>query len=189
MRELPSPERAAEILRRRRTRPVRRAPPSAGRAVARLVRRFDKQFGPSVGPLQARWREVVGETLWRVSEPVKLIQPRGAKADRAKAAGTREGAGATLELRVDGPAAAIVQHQAEDIIERVNLTLGSGAVARLRIVQGLIRRAARTGKPSRLRPPLDAAREAELAASLANAPDGPLKAALLKLGRAVFREE
>jgi hypothetical protein len=183
MRELPSPDEAAEILRRRRTRPVHRAPPLAGRAVARLVRGFDKQFGPSVGPLQAHWREVVGETLWRVSEPVKLIQARGTRAGRMK-----DGAAATLELRVDGPAAAIVQHQAEDIIDRVNLTLGSGAVARLRIVQGLIRRAARTGKSLRGKPPLDAAREAELKAGLAAAPEGQLKAALLKLGRGVFRE-
>ncbi len=35
--------------------------------------------------------------------------------------------------------------------------------------------------------PLDAADEAALAASLAEAPDGPLKASLLKLGRAVLR--
>jgi hypothetical protein len=179
MRELPSPEEAVEILRRRRTRPVRRPPPAAGRAVARLVRGLDKQFGPHVGPLQSRWREVVGETLWRVSEPVKLIQPRG----------TRAGSGATLELRVDGPAAAIVQHQAEDILDRVNLTLGSGAVARLRIVQGLIRRSARTGKAAPGKRPLDAAREAELKASLASVPDGRLKTALLKLGRGVFRQE
>ena len=183
MRQLPSPEEAAEILRRRRTRPVRRPPPAAARAVARLVRGLDKQFGPSVGPLQSRWREVVGETLGRVSEPVKLIQPRGTRA------GPKQPLGATLELRVDGPAAAIVQHQAPEIIDMVNLTLGSGAVARLRIVQGLIRRPARSGKSLRGKPPLDAAREAELKASLAAVPDGPLKAALLKLGRSVFREE
>ncbi len=178
MRDLPSPEEAAEILKRRRTRPVRRPPPVAGRAVSRLVRSLDNQFGPSIGPLQSRWREIVGETLWRVSEPTKLIQPRG----------TRAGSGATLELKVDGFAAAIVQHQAEDIIDRVNLNLGTGAVARLRVVQGLIRRASRVAKPSRARPPLDAAKEAELAASLAAAPDGPLKSALMKLGRAMLRE-
>ena len=179
MRQLPSLEEAADILKRRRTRPLRRPPPPAGRTVSRLLRGLDKHFGPGVGPLQARWREIVGETLWRVSEPVKLVQPRGTKA----------GSGAALELRVDGPAAAIVQHQAEDIIERVNLALGSGAVARLRVVQGLIRRTARPAKSSRAKPPLDAAREAELAQSLAAVPDGPLKTALLKLGRGVLREE
>jgi len=193
MRELPSPEEAAEILKRRRTRPVRRPPPAAGRAVARLVRSFDRQFGPGVGPLQARWREIVGETLWRVSEPVKLVQaraPRGAQGPGPKGPGAKgpAPAGGVLELRVDGPAAAIVQHQAEDIIERVNLALGSGAVGRLRIVQGLIRRPARAAKAGRGKPPLDAAREAELKAALADAPDGPLKTALMRLGRGVFRD-
>jgi hypothetical protein len=178
MRDLPSPKEAAEILKRRRTRPVRRPPPAAGRAVARLMRSLDTSFGPSIGPLQSRWQEIVGPTLWRVSEPVKLVKPRGAKAHE----------GATLELRVDGPAAAIVQHQAEDIIARVNLALGSGAVSRLRVVQGLIRRAGGVAKPPRRKPPLDAAKEAALSASLAEAPDGPLKAALLKLGRAVLRD-
>ena len=177
MRPLPSEEEAAEILRRRRTRPVRRAPPAAGKAVSRLVKALDKAHGPSIGPLQGRWREIVGETLWRVSEPVKLIQPRGTKA----------GTGATLELRVDGPAAAIVQHQAEDILARVNLALGSGAVGKLRVVQGLIRRPARPKPSGRKPPPLDAAEEAALTRGLSTAPDGPLKHALLKLGRAVMR--
>ena len=177
MRPLPSPEEAAEILRRRRTRPVRRPPPAGGKAVARLLRTLDKSHGPTVNPVQTRWREIVGETLWRVSEPVKLITPRGSKA----------GTGATLELRVDGPAAAIVQHQAEDILARVNLALGSGAVAKIRVVQGLIRRSGKAKVTARAKPPLDAAKEAELARGLACAPDGPLKQALLKLGRAVVR--
>ena len=177
MRPLPSPEEAAEILRRRRTRPVRRPPPAAGKAVSRLIRTLGKSHGPSLTPLQSRWREVVGETLWRVSEPVKLIAARGTKA----------GTGATLELRVDGPAAAIVQHQAEDILARVNLALGSGTVGKLRIVQGLIRRSGKSKPAPRRRPPLDAAAEAELTRGLASAPDGPLKLALLKLGRAVLR--
>jgi hypothetical protein len=119
---------------------------------------------------------------------VKLIQVRAGRSAAAKPANTKPAnIGATLELRVDGPAAAIVQHQAEDIIERVNLALGSGAVGRLRVVQGLIRRPARASRPGRAKPPLDAGREAELKAALADAPDGPLKDALMRLGRGVFR--
>ncbi len=184
MRDLPSPEEAAEILRRRRTRPVRRPPPPAGRTVARVMRSLGAAFGPTIGPLQTRWKEIVGETLWRVSEPVKLVNGRGARAPALKGAQQ----GATLELRVDGPAAAIVQHQAEDIVARVNLALGAGAVGRLRIVQGLIRRQNRVVRPTRAKPPLDAAAEAELHAALAAAPEGRLKQSLLRLGRAVLRD-
>jgi len=119
----------------------------------------------------------VGETLARRTEPVKLVRPR-------------RGGGATLEVRVDGPAAALIQHQSPDILARVNLTLGDGAVERLRIVQGPVRAQPPPAPAGRRKPPpLDAAKEAELASSLAAAPDGGLKAALLKLGREVARRD
>ena len=100
-----------------------------------------------------------------------------------------------LELKVDGPAAALIQHQAGEILARVNLFLGDGAVSRLRIVQGPVRRAA-TGQSAakaaqarrRRAQPLDAGVEAELEAGLDPLAEGPLKAALRRLGREVLRE-
>lgn len=180
-RRLPSSQETLRILAERRTRPARKPPPPAGRSLAKYVKQLEERFGPGAGGLQARWREVVGETLARRTEPVKLVKPRN-------------GSGATLELRVDGPAATLIQHQAPEILARVNLYLGAGTVGRLRIVQGPVRPSAATPSPAaaakaRRRPlgPLDAAQEAELAASLAEAPDTPLKASLLKLGRQVLR--
>ena len=175
-RPLPTSAEAAEILARKRTRPQRRPPPPAGRALNALIKELDARFGQGPGALQARWREIVGETLARRTEPVKLVKPRG-------------GGGAVLELRVEGPAAALIQHQAPEILDRVNLILGAGAVARLRIVQGPVRQGAAAPPPANKRRtgPLDAAAEAKLAQDLADAPDGPLKQSLLKLGRAVLR--
>ncbi|OYX00657.1 MAG: hypothetical protein B7Z12_15695 [Caulobacter vibrioides] len=180
-RSLPTAQEAALILAQRRTRPQRRPPPPAGRALGKLLGELEARFGPGAGPLTTRWREIVGETLAKRTEPVKLVKPRG-------------GGGAVLELKVDGPAAALIQHQAPDILARVNLYLGAGTVARLRIVQGPVKAAAAGAGPAaaakarrRASGPLDAADEAALAASLAEAPDGPLKASLLKLGRAVLR--
>lgn len=177
-RRLPSPAEAAEILSRKRTRPARRPPPPAGKSLAPYLKELDARFaGASTGPriLRERWREIVGETLARRTEPARLIR-------------ARKGEGATLEVRVDGPAAALVQHQAPDILARVNLALGPGAVERLRVVQGPIR-APVAAAPARPRkpPPLDAAQEADLAATLADAPEGGLKAALLRLGREIAR--
>ena len=84
-----------------------------------------------------------------------------------------------------GPSAAIIQHQAHDILARVNLFLGPEAVQKLRIVQGPLRRP--EPPPQRRRAaPLDAALEARLAADLKDAPDGKLKDALLALGRGVL---
>jgi len=175
-RSLPTPAEAIDILARKRTRPARRPPPPAGRALNRLIKDLDARFGQGPGALQARWREIVGQEIARRTEPVKLTRPR-------------TGGPAALEIRVAGPAAALIQHQGPQIIARVNLFLGAGAVDKLRIVQGPLRIAAKSEPlPVRRRAaPLDAAQEAELAQGLAAAPDGPLKAALTELGRNVMR--
>ena len=177
-RPLPTAEEALEILKRRRTRPQFRAPPPAGKSLAPLLKELDKRFGQGPAALQTRWREIVGETLARRTEPVRIIKSRTA------------GEGGTLELRVDGPVASLLQHQAPQITARLDLLLGRGAVTRLRIVQGPLKT---TPPPvqvrARRKPPLDAARERDLAEGLAAQPDGPLKDALLKLGRGVLRRE
>ena len=178
-RRLPSPDEALRILGAKRTRPTRRGPPPAGRALRPLLKQLDERFGSGPGALQARWREIAGDRLAAVSEPVKVTRPRG-------------GGAGILELRVQGPSATLVQHQAPEILARVNLFLGSGSVDRLRIVQGPVRPAttgptpAQTAKARRRHAPLDAGVEAQLAEQVANAPEG-LREALLKLGRAVER--
>jgi hypothetical protein len=176
-RPLPTAAEAREILSRRKSRPYPRPPRAMGMALTKYVRELDERFGASASPLAARWKEIVGETLARRTEPVRLSKPRG-------------GGPGVLELRVEGPAAALVQHQAPDILQRVKLVLGENAVERIRIVQGPVRvqAAAAQPKPARRIPkPLDAAAEAELAQGLSQAPDGGLKAALLRLGRGALR--
>ena len=125
-RELPSLAETQAILSAKRTRPSRRPPPHAGKALAGLVKALDERFGQGADGLKARWREVAGEALAARTEPVKLIKGRG-------------GLPGTLEIKVDGPAAALIQHQAPEILARVKLFLGDGVVDRLRIVQGPIR--------------------------------------------------
>jgi len=175
-RMLPTAAEAARILTERRTRPAARPPPPAARALAKTLKTLDAKFGRGAEGLQARWSEIVGKTLARRTEPVRLGPPRA-------------GGGASLEIRVEGPAATLIQHQAGDILARVNLYLGPGAVERLRIVQGPLKRAPRAPAPDRSRPkgPLDAAAERDLAHGLAGAPDGRLKEALTRLGREVLR--
>jgi hypothetical protein len=177
IRTLPDHAEALRILARMRTRPPRRPPPPAARALIPALRSLDKKFGHGADALKSRWREIVGEACARRTEPVRLST-------------SRTGAGASLEIRVDGPAATIIQHQAADILARVNLFLGAGTVERLRIVQGPLRRPLPAGKAPerpRSRAPLDAAAERDLADGLAKLPEGPLKAALTRLGREVMR--
>lgn len=176
-RKLPSADEAAAILAARRTRPARRPPRHAARGFRALMRSLDDKFGQGPDTLKARWREIVGEALAGRSEPVKVVRSRVG--------------GATLELKVAGPVAALVQHQAPLILDRLNLYLGPGTVAKLRIVQGPLSRLAPAPPAAarRVRPPLDAAAEHTLAESLADAPEGPLKEALTRLGREVIRAQ
>ena len=179
-RPLPTPEETARILAAKRTRPPRRPPPLAGRPLGKLIKGLDERFGKGETGLKARWPEIVGDALARTTEPVKLTRPRG-------------GAGAVLELKVGGAAAALIQHQAPDILARVNLFLGDGSVGKLRIVQGVVKLRTLSTAPAhranarKRSQPLDAAVEAELEQGLAPVGDEKLKAALLRLGREVMR--
>jgi hypothetical protein len=174
-RQLPTREEALRILAQKRTRPQFRAAPPAGRSLNRFLKDLDGKYGQGSGALAARWREVVGPEIARRTEPVKLVKGRN-------------GGPSSLEIRVAGPAAAIIQHQAHDILARVNVFLGPDAVQKLRIVQGPLHR--QPEPPARRRAaPLDAAAEAKLAQGLAEAPEGKLKDALLALGRGVLKRQ
>ncbi len=177
-RPLPSHAEAVRILATKRSRPPRRPPPSAGKALSKTIKALGERFGQGGEGLQARWSEIVGRALARRTEPIRLI-------------GGRANSPAILEIRVEGPSAALIAHQAQDIIARVNLFLGGVGVGRLRIVQGPLR-----GKPGgaadkpprrRARGPLDIADERALAESLGGLADGRLKLALVRLGREVLR--
>ena len=175
-RPLPSDAEARAILAGKRTRPLRRSPPAAGKSLAPLVKALDARFGQGTGALESRWPEIVGEQLARVSEPIKLS--RG-----------RPGQGGALELRVVGPAAAFVQHQANEIISRVNLFLGEGVVEKLRISQGPVKlRAARVQAQKRpVERPLEAARDEALSQSVQHAAHDDLRRALFRLGRGALK--
>jgi hypothetical protein len=173
-RRLPSADEALRILGKKRTRPARKAPPNAARALRPLLKQLDQRFGQGPGALAARWREIVGEREAAVTEPVRL---------------TKTG---VLELRVRSSSAPMIQHQAGEILARVNLFLGAGTVSKLRIVQGPVRTQPRGPTPAqaalqrRRAAPLDAGAEARLADAVEAAPEA-LRPALLALGRGVAR--
>ena len=128
--------------------------------------------GLAEGGLIADWPDIVGAEL------AAVCLPRGlAFASREKRS---EG---TLSLRVEPGHALTLQHLEPLLIERINGYLGYGAVARLRLQQGPLRRQRRPA--ARPPAPLSAAQEAALRTRGEAVADPELRDALERLGRAV----
>lgn len=158
--------RALENVRGKAVRP--NYTPQAGKLAAAIVRPLlPAKREKSLDELKRQWPEIVGEKLALMTQPEKL---------------SGSGKSRVLTIKVAGPAAPFVQHQQGFLLERCNLA--GAALSNISIQQGVIARP--TG--SNLRPlskPLSAAEERALAQTLADVDNPKLKAALMRLGRAV----
>ncbi len=127
-----------------------------------------RRFGFVQSSVVSRWPEIVGPRYAEVSSPESIRFPPGKRAD------------GVLTLAVDGAHAAMLQHVAPAIVERVNRFFGYPAVARIAIRQGVVARSA----PRRAPPP---PRElpVELGDSLREIADPELRACLAGLAGAL----
>jgi hypothetical protein len=125
-----------------------------GAFVARMLDPIARARGFATTALLTEWPAVVGADLARFTSPDKVIWPRRSDDPEGKdrISGWRT-EGATLVLKVDGPRAIEVQHQAEQILERVNRYFGYRAIAQLRFLQApLNREVPATPPPAASRP-------------------------------------
>lgn len=160
----PSP-RAAPEQRRGRIRAVGDIVPQVGAASFR-------RFGFAQSAVVSRWREIVGPRYADVSTPESIRFPPGRRAE------------GVLSLVVDGAHAAVMQHVAPEIIERINRFFGYPAVARLAIRQGAPAVPTPRKAPPSLRPiPV------ELGDSLRTIADPELRACLEGLAGALAASE
>ena len=88
-----------------------------------------------------------------------------ARQDRLATRSANEGKAAVLIVRIDGPKAVLFQHEAGQVVERVNAFLGYAAVGQVRIVQGPVGGSGASDRKERA--PLAAAEEARLGATVA----------------------
>lgn len=127
--------------------------------------------------LIAGWADIVGARYADCSRPEKIIWPRGAAND---------GHPGTLIVIVEGPRALLLQHEADQIVQRVNASIGHGTIGNVKIIQGSVEtRATPTVKTSQ---PLALEQESSLAAALSEVDGENLRSALDRLGRAVLAE-
>ena len=141
-----------------------------GGLAQRLTSGLAKGRGASIARLRAEWSAVVGPDLARTTRPEALVAGRGAR--------NSSGGGKVLRLRVSGAAALEVQHQAGQLVERVNAYFGHRMVDDIRLVQGAIGRA----QPPRATPAPDPQTVTRAAARAAVVEDPDLRAALTRLG-------
>jgi hypothetical protein len=147
--------------------PVRRSAPPISQALTRALGPILKQAGPAPGTLAARWPEIVGERLAKVTEPIRVTPAKG---------------GAILTIRAPSAAAPMIQHARDHIIERVNLT-GAAKIRDLKIVQTT---APADRKPPARPRPLTREEQASLKQDLGAIETPAVRNALAHLGEAVL---
>ena len=92
--------------------------------------------------LVLRWREIAGDAVARIAQPLKLADGPS---------------GGTLTLRAAPAAALFLGHEKRVLCERINAYLGREAVVQIKFSQGapLVRPPPRPGKPAGPLPPGD----------------------------------
>jgi hypothetical protein len=146
-------------------------PVPVARLLAKATRPAMRRIQAAAARLALDWPLVVGPALAAVTAPVRLS---GGKDGRV------------LTIRAAGPVALELQHLAPQLIERINAHLGPGAVARLKFLQsapGFAEPQSPAPVPPRRAPDLQAL--ARMDGALAELPEGPLREAMARLGRAI----
>jgi hypothetical protein len=138
-------------------------PRPLGSLVPRLTRAAFRVTGPATAQVMGDWAAIVGPLLASVSVPRRLA--RG-----------------TLTIACAGPVAIELQHYASELIERINIHLGSPTVSALRFVQTALP-APRAAVP---RAAVSVGVTAAAESAVAALPEGELREALAALGRAVL---
>lgn len=157
--------------------PYQRPRGGEARAVSDLMpeigRAAFRRFGFVQSSVVSRWDEIVGPRYAAVSSPEAIRFPVGKKAD------------GTLELVVEGAHATMMQHVIPEIIERVNRFFGYGAVARIKVRQGVVAKSAAAPKPAA--PPMLKPIPMELGESLREIGDPELFAVLESLAKSLAK--
>ena len=155
---------------------------AVGSFVPAITRPVFEKYGFQTGALLTDWATIIGEPLSQFTAPEQIKWPgrqnqiAGAELDGDE----RQTSGATLVIRVEGPAALEVQHQTPQIIERINEYLGYRAITQVRILQAPLDRPLQksAAPPVDLDKPID--NDAEIEVS-----DDRLNLALVRLWRGI----
>ncbi|HLI12957.1 MAG TPA: DciA family protein [Alphaproteobacteria bacterium] len=147
-------------------------PKSLGAFLPKLTQGAIARRGFAEAGLITDWDAIAGEAVAAHVVPERLEFPRG------------ERMAGTLHLVVESAWAVALQHLEPQLIERINASLGYGAVARLKLRQGPLPRRARPSAPPSAE--VDPEARAALADKTASIEDAGLRQAVERLGLAIL---
>ena len=107
---------------------------TVGQFLPAITRPVFEKFGFQRAALLTDWDMIVGEPLCHFTAP-EQIKWQGGNNEQAEIEQFGQKSGATLIVRVEGPAALEVQHSTPQIIERINGYFGYKAISSIRILQ------------------------------------------------------
>lgn len=148
---------------------------SITRPLRNITRPIIKKHGFSEPEIFHQWAAIVGETMARMSCPMRISRNRSSNAGYQ--------GGATLIVRVAGAAALELEHSAPQILERINVYYGHRAITRLSLEQGPLPLRQPEAKPFRRK--LTAAEEEVLRHGAEKIQNPDLRKSLEDLGRAI----
>ena len=148
-------------------RQYRHAPPAA-RAVQKIIKPLSSKHGAGVSAITENWPEIAGPRFAKFSRPVKMTGGRD---------------GRTLHIQAPGAAAALIMAASGQILDRLNTFLGHGHVARIKVSQSAMKKAAPTAPHIKDPRGLSPSESTSLQSGLSKVKDPALKQALDRLGR------
>ncbi len=122
-----------------KNKPYKGSAKTIGHFMSNVTRPVFEKFGFQRAALLTDWESIIGTPLCHFTAPEE-IKWNNATNDLAEIEQYGQKKGATLVLRVEGPAALEVQHQAPQIIERINSYFGYRAIEDIRILQAPLMR-------------------------------------------------
>ena len=115
--------------------PYRGSAKAVGAFLPNVTKKAFQNFGFPAAALLTDWPAIVGPQMAAYTNPEKVKWPKVSQDDLDDDSRPSSEAGGTLLLRVDGPLAIELQHQSDQLLDRINGYFGYRAIAALRILQ------------------------------------------------------
>ncbi len=164
-----SEQEALQRLSHQRAIPARRGARKFSSGLHKVTRAILKDEGPGIDQLIARWKDLVGERLAKVSVPTKLTKSKD---------------GSILHLDIAPAAAPLFQHQGEALRKKISILIG-GNLKAIKLHQKTVTSSSGDGEKRRHILTIEETKEIESAVT--DVKNYELRKALMNFGKSVVQ--